>query len=67
MKRCWGPEEGKHVDGCSKSKPKCRWRRPPPCCCGAYHYPHRYNSGACRVGCWAELDRPMRGGLPLAS
>jgi len=29
-----------HAAGCTPSSPKCRWRRPPPCRCAAYHFPH---------------------------
>lgn len=45
--RCWGKEPHKHRKGCRRGRPLCRWRRPRPCDCGAYHYPHREGSGRC--------------------
>lgn len=51
-KKCWGPEASQHAEGCRASRPLCKWmRRKRPdrsaCCCSAYHFPHRFSSGAC--------------------
>lgn len=59
--------ELKHVRGCRRGRPLCRWmRRHNPkrckCTCDAYHFPHRAGGGNCgkpeRI--WAELDKPVR-------
>jgi hypothetical protein len=32
---------------CRPGRPLCKRRRPTPCQCGLYHYPHRPGSGLC--------------------
>lgn len=52
-KRCWGNgAKLHHCAGCRPGRPLCRWRRAAvakyaPCHCGAYAFPHRFNSGMC--------------------
>lgn len=72
MKCCWGPAKGQHVKACRLGRPLCRWRRKlslkyQACTCGAYHFPHRYRSGACGdpSRLWAELEQPLRGGAAV--
>lgn len=36
-----------HVKGCRPGRPRCRYRRPVPCDCPAYKFPHRQGSGLC--------------------
>jgi hypothetical protein len=45
VKQCWAKDG--HTKGCRVGRPKCRWRRPPPCHCMNYPFPHRLNSGLC--------------------
>lgn len=51
-KKCFGAEDWKHRKGCSRSHPKCKWRRVMlyggPCFCTSYHFPHRPDSGPCK-------------------
>lgn len=48
-KRCHGTDAARavHCRECRPGRPLCRYRRARPCCCGAYHYPHRPGSGRC--------------------
>lgn len=52
----------KHARGCRRSRPLCRRMRATdsrrkPCFCSAYHFPHRNESGACKLGIPAVLLR----------
>lgn len=61
---CW---KDRHVPGCRPARPKCRWMRLVqrakygPCCCSAYHFPHRAGSGRCgHPERWEEEQRCTR-------
>jgi hypothetical protein len=45
-------DKGRHIEGCTRENPLCRWRKSQAktCSCGAYHFPHRAGSRACRIG-----------------
>jgi hypothetical protein len=69
VKRCYGNEfHQEHRSDCRPARPLCKWRRVKRdgvCQCGAYAFPHRLRSGACRLGAWQMLDQPMRQGIAL--
>jgi hypothetical protein len=66
---CYGNERHvEHVKRCRPGRPLCRWaraKRDGVCVCGAYTFPHRYRSGACRHGNWEALEAPLRRGVEL--
>lgn len=45
--RCGASGKVAHAHGCRPGRPRCKYRRPVPCDCPAYRFPHRASSGIC--------------------